>query len=251
MTNFELKVPQTSVNLKTWSVFSNWLCLPQLFMKRYYKTKHGTYIPTLREYWKPGMTWRELSSAGSKRRWWNGFSSLVPGTLTVATLVFSPPAAVTEKPKVIWNAAASVADGFLLILGLSSWKQAPKYHRLWALRANKTLCYFKLLLYSLLESKEQTISGLSLLQISTFFINILNSQYVAGSVNKGFWCCSYILYEEKLSLCTLFCILFPILECFWSTFVNGSNKSVVFKKKPSSTRFVTQLYLHTYTAISW
>lgn len=40
----------------------------RLFMKRYYKTKHGTYVPTLREYWKPGMTWRELSYAGNKRR---------------------------------------------------------------------------------------------------------------------------------------------------------------------------------------
>ncbi|XP_077354878.1 TERF1-interacting nuclear factor 2 isoform X2 [Festucalex cinctus] len=26
----------------------------RLFMKRYSKTKHGTYIPTLREFWKPG-----------------------------------------------------------------------------------------------------------------------------------------------------------------------------------------------------
>ncbi|KAF1380696.1 hypothetical protein PFLUV_G00166550 [Perca fluviatilis] len=40
----------------------------RLFMKRYYKTKHGTYVPTLREYWKPGMTRWELTSAGSKRR---------------------------------------------------------------------------------------------------------------------------------------------------------------------------------------
>ncbi|KAK9524842.1 hypothetical protein VZT92_017208 [Zoarces viviparus] len=40
----------------------------RLFMKRYYKTKHGTYVPTLREYWKPGMTRRNLTSAGSKRR---------------------------------------------------------------------------------------------------------------------------------------------------------------------------------------
>lgn len=40
----------------------------RLFMKRYYKTKHGTYIPTLREYWKPGMTRRDLWSTGSKRR---------------------------------------------------------------------------------------------------------------------------------------------------------------------------------------
>ncbi|XP_074480487.1 TERF1-interacting nuclear factor 2 [Sebastes fasciatus] len=41
----------------------------RLFMKRYYKTKHGTYVPTLREYWKPRMTQRDSSSAGSKRRW--------------------------------------------------------------------------------------------------------------------------------------------------------------------------------------
>ncbi|XP_029310410.1 TERF1-interacting nuclear factor 2 isoform X2 [Cottoperca gobio] len=40
----------------------------RLFTKRYYKTKHGTYVPTLREYWKPGMTRRHLSSPGSKRR---------------------------------------------------------------------------------------------------------------------------------------------------------------------------------------
>uniref|UniRef100_UPI0037E8B378 TERF1-interacting nuclear factor 2 n=1 Tax=Semicossyphus pulcher TaxID=241346 RepID=UPI0037E8B378 len=46
----------------------NRLCLPQLFMKRYYKTKHGTYVPTLREYWKPGMTQRHLSAAPGKRR---------------------------------------------------------------------------------------------------------------------------------------------------------------------------------------
>ncbi|KAM9335553.1 TERF1-interacting nuclear factor 2 [Symphorus nematophorus] len=40
----------------------------RLFMKRYYKTKHGTYVPTLREYWKPSTTRRELSSTGSKHR---------------------------------------------------------------------------------------------------------------------------------------------------------------------------------------
>nr|XP_046237480.1 TERF1-interacting nuclear factor 2 [Scatophagus argus] len=40
----------------------------RLFMKRYYRTKHGTYVPTLREYWKPGMRRRDLSSVGSKRR---------------------------------------------------------------------------------------------------------------------------------------------------------------------------------------
>ncbi|XP_069575089.1 TERF1-interacting nuclear factor 2 isoform X1 [Brachyistius frenatus] len=37
----------------------------RLFMKRYYKTKHGTYIPTLREFWKPGMTRRVLLSDDS------------------------------------------------------------------------------------------------------------------------------------------------------------------------------------------
>lgn len=40
----------------------------RLFMKRYYKTKHGTYVPTLREFWKPAMTRRRLLSAGHKRR---------------------------------------------------------------------------------------------------------------------------------------------------------------------------------------
>ncbi|KAM3590904.1 uncharacterized protein V6R79_018638 [Siganus canaliculatus] len=40
----------------------------RLFMKRYCKTKHGTFVPTLREYWKPGMTGPMLTSAGSKRR---------------------------------------------------------------------------------------------------------------------------------------------------------------------------------------
>ncbi|KAM6959617.1 uncharacterized protein LKV04_021264 [Tautogolabrus adspersus] len=40
----------------------------RLFMKRYYKTKHGTYVPTLREYRKPGMTQRHLSSSPRKRR---------------------------------------------------------------------------------------------------------------------------------------------------------------------------------------
>ncbi|XP_062239670.1 TERF1-interacting nuclear factor 2 [Platichthys flesus] len=40
----------------------------RLFMKRYYKTKHGTYVPTLREYWKPGVARRDLLSPASKRR---------------------------------------------------------------------------------------------------------------------------------------------------------------------------------------
>lgn len=53
-------------------LFSCWLCLPQLFTKRYYKTKHGTYVPTLREYWKPGTAQKDLLSVGSKRRWWDG-----------------------------------------------------------------------------------------------------------------------------------------------------------------------------------
>uniref|UniRef100_A0A3Q3SDY2 TERF1-interacting nuclear factor 2 N-terminal domain-containing protein n=1 Tax=Mastacembelus armatus TaxID=205130 RepID=A0A3Q3SDY2_9TELE len=50
------------------AVFSNRLCLPQLFMKRYYKTKHGTYVPTLREFWKPRMVRRDLLSVGRKHR---------------------------------------------------------------------------------------------------------------------------------------------------------------------------------------
>ncbi|XP_008426219.1 TERF1-interacting nuclear factor 2 isoform X3 [Poecilia reticulata] len=40
----------------------------RLFMKRYYKTKHGTFVPTLREFWKPGTTRPDLLSAGSKPR---------------------------------------------------------------------------------------------------------------------------------------------------------------------------------------
>ncbi|XP_030018477.1 TERF1-interacting nuclear factor 2 [Sphaeramia orbicularis] len=40
----------------------------RLFVKRYYKTKHGTYVPTLREFWKPGMNRRNLLSSTSKRR---------------------------------------------------------------------------------------------------------------------------------------------------------------------------------------
>ncbi|XP_033961510.1 TERF1-interacting nuclear factor 2 isoform X2 [Pseudochaenichthys georgianus] len=40
----------------------------RLFTKRYYKTKHGTYVPTLREYWKPGMTRRDFSSVVGKNR---------------------------------------------------------------------------------------------------------------------------------------------------------------------------------------
>ncbi|KAM8899240.1 TERF1-interacting nuclear factor 2 isoform 2-T2 [Spinachia spinachia] len=40
----------------------------RLFTKRYHKTKHGTYVPTLREFWRPGMMWRDLKSTGGKRR---------------------------------------------------------------------------------------------------------------------------------------------------------------------------------------
>ncbi|KAM9424637.1 TERF1-interacting nuclear factor 2 [Pholidichthys leucotaenia] len=40
----------------------------RLFMKRYYKTKHDTFVPTLREFWKPGMTHRNLSAGSHCRR---------------------------------------------------------------------------------------------------------------------------------------------------------------------------------------
>lgn len=50
-------------------IFVDPLWLPQLFTKRYYKTKHGTYVPTLREYWKPGTARKDLMSIRSKRRW--------------------------------------------------------------------------------------------------------------------------------------------------------------------------------------
>lgn len=40
----------------------------RLFSKRYYKTKHGTFVPTLREYCKPAMTRRNFLSTASKRR---------------------------------------------------------------------------------------------------------------------------------------------------------------------------------------
>lgn len=54
-----------------WSFFFvDSLWLHQLFTKRYYKTKHGTYVPTLREYWKPGAARKDLLSVRSKRRWW-------------------------------------------------------------------------------------------------------------------------------------------------------------------------------------
>uniref|UniRef100_A0A4W5JTE5 TERF1 (TRF1)-interacting nuclear factor 2 n=1 Tax=Hucho hucho TaxID=62062 RepID=A0A4W5JTE5_9TELE len=40
----------------------------RLFMKRYYKTKHDTYVPTLREFWKPGLARRDLLSPGNGHR---------------------------------------------------------------------------------------------------------------------------------------------------------------------------------------
>ncbi|XP_055084992.1 TERF1-interacting nuclear factor 2 isoform X2 [Periophthalmus magnuspinnatus] len=40
----------------------------RLFAKRYCKTKHGTYVPTLREYWKPCAERRTLLGPGSKQR---------------------------------------------------------------------------------------------------------------------------------------------------------------------------------------
>ncbi|XP_072314998.1 TERF1-interacting nuclear factor 2 isoform X2 [Eucyclogobius newberryi] len=40
----------------------------RLFSKRYCKTKHGTYVPTLREYWKPCAEKRTRLGPGSKRR---------------------------------------------------------------------------------------------------------------------------------------------------------------------------------------
>ncbi|KAK7910348.1 hypothetical protein WMY93_015032 [Mugilogobius chulae] len=40
----------------------------RLFAKRYCKTKHGTYVPTLREYWRPCAEKRSVLSPGSKRR---------------------------------------------------------------------------------------------------------------------------------------------------------------------------------------
>lgn len=40
----------------------------QLFVKRYCRTRHGTYVPTLREYFRPGMARRNLLSMGGKRR---------------------------------------------------------------------------------------------------------------------------------------------------------------------------------------
>ncbi|RVE60415.1 hypothetical protein OJAV_G00180930 [Oryzias javanicus] len=39
----------------------------RLFTKRYYKTKHGTFVPTLREFWRPRATQR-TASPGNRRR---------------------------------------------------------------------------------------------------------------------------------------------------------------------------------------
>uniref|UniRef100_A0A1A7X2I9 TERF1 (TRF1)-interacting nuclear factor 2 n=1 Tax=Iconisemion striatum TaxID=60296 RepID=A0A1A7X2I9_9TELE len=38
----------------------------RLFIKRYHKTKHGTYVPTLREFWKPIRT--QLNSSTARKR---------------------------------------------------------------------------------------------------------------------------------------------------------------------------------------
>uniref|UniRef100_A0A1A8BJS8 TERF1 (TRF1)-interacting nuclear factor 2 n=1 Tax=Nothobranchius kadleci TaxID=1051664 RepID=A0A1A8BJS8_NOTKA len=38
----------------------------RLFSKRYHKTKHGTYFPTLREFWKPSRT--QVDSAAARKR---------------------------------------------------------------------------------------------------------------------------------------------------------------------------------------
>ncbi|XP_029695449.1 TERF1-interacting nuclear factor 2 isoform X1 [Takifugu rubripes] len=40
----------------------------RLFVKRYCRTRHGTYVPTLREYFRPRMARRNLLSMGGKRR---------------------------------------------------------------------------------------------------------------------------------------------------------------------------------------
>ncbi|KAL0970180.1 hypothetical protein UPYG_G00238420 [Umbra pygmaea] len=40
----------------------------RLFIKRYYRTKHNTYVPTLREFWKPGLARRNLLSPGNGHR---------------------------------------------------------------------------------------------------------------------------------------------------------------------------------------
>lgn len=40
----------------------------RLFTKRYCKTKHGTYVPTLREYWRPCAQRRSLHDPDTKHR---------------------------------------------------------------------------------------------------------------------------------------------------------------------------------------
>lgn len=40
----------------------------QLFVKRYCRTKHGTYVPTLREHFRPRLARRDLLWTGGKRR---------------------------------------------------------------------------------------------------------------------------------------------------------------------------------------
>lgn len=40
----------------------------RLFVKRYYRTKHNTFVPTLREFWRPGMARRDLLSPGNGHR---------------------------------------------------------------------------------------------------------------------------------------------------------------------------------------
>ncbi|XP_010885994.2 uncharacterized protein tinf2 [Esox lucius] len=40
----------------------------RLFVKRYYRTKHNTYVPTLREFWKPKLARRNLLSPGNGHR---------------------------------------------------------------------------------------------------------------------------------------------------------------------------------------
>lgn len=40
----------------------------RLFVKRYYRTKHDTFVPTLREFWRPGMARRDLLSPGNRHR---------------------------------------------------------------------------------------------------------------------------------------------------------------------------------------
>lgn len=60
--------PVENASASDFGVHVDSLWLRQLFTKRYYKTKHGTYVPTLREYWKPGATRKDLMAIRSKRR---------------------------------------------------------------------------------------------------------------------------------------------------------------------------------------